>query len=199
MGENGGSVRHETRAGWDAGSDSVTSSSMSRRSPARRWAGDGDRDLGAAEADAGRRQGQQDECGEQPERTARRLPAAGATRNTAPRRIRRGEVLAIDGGGIRGLIPALVLAEIERRTERRIADLVDTIAGTSTGGILACALGKPDPLPAAEIASLYVEEGPKIFDRSLLKQITSLGGYLDERYDSEGSCARSSATSATRR
>src|SRR5918998_1403436 len=96
------------------------------------------------------------------------------------------KVLAIDGGGIRGLIPALVLAEIERRTERRIADLVDMIAGTSTGGILACALGKPDPLPAAEIASLYVEEGPKIFDRSLLKQITSLGGYLDERYEAKG-------------
>ena len=96
------------------------------------------------------------------------------------------KVLSIDGGGIRGLIPALVLAEIEARTERRIADLVDMIAGTSTGGILACALGKPDPLPAAEIASLYVEEGPKIFDRSLLKQITSLGGYLDERYSSRG-------------
>ena len=96
------------------------------------------------------------------------------------------KVLAIDGGGIRGLIPALVLAEIERRTERRIADLVDMIAGTSTGGILACALGKPDPLPAAEIAELYVEEGPKIFDRSLLKQITSLGGYLDERYSDSG-------------
>jgi uncharacterized protein len=96
------------------------------------------------------------------------------------------KVLSIDGGGIRGLIPALVLAEIESRTGRRIAELVDMIAGTSTGGILACALGKPDPLPAAEIASLYVEEGPKIFDRSLLKQITSLGGYLDERYSSSG-------------
>src|SRR5829696_799347 len=96
------------------------------------------------------------------------------------------KVLSIDGGGIRGLIPALVLAEIEHRTSRRIAQLVDMIAGTSTGGILACALGKPDPLPAAEIASLYVEEGPRIFDRSLLKQITSLGGYLDERYSSGG-------------
>ena len=96
------------------------------------------------------------------------------------------KVLSIDGGGIRGLIPALVLAEIEQRTSRRIAELVDMIAGTSTGGILACALGKPDPLPAAEIASLYVEEGPRIFDRSLLKQITSLGGYLDERYSSSG-------------
>src|SRR5688500_19273198 len=96
------------------------------------------------------------------------------------------KVLSIDGGGIRGLIPALVLAEIEERTSRRIAELVDMIAGTSTGGILACALGKPDPLPAAEVAALYVEEGPKIFDRSLLKQITSLGGYLDERYSDTG-------------
>jgi predicted acylesterase/phospholipase RssA len=95
-------------------------------------------------------------------------------------------VLAIDGGGIRGLIPALVLAEIERRTGRRIAQLFDLIAGTSTGGILACALGRPDPLPAAEVAGLYEEEGPKIFDRSLIKRITSADGYLDERYDDTG-------------
>ncbi|HEX4691493.1 MAG TPA: patatin-like phospholipase family protein [Solirubrobacteraceae bacterium] len=95
-------------------------------------------------------------------------------------------VLAIDGGGIRGLIPALVLAEIERRTGRRIAQIVDLIAGTSTGGILACALSRPDPLPASEIAGLYDREGPKIFDRSLLKTITSADGYLDERYDDKG-------------
>ena len=53
------------------------------------------------------------------------------------------KVLCIDGGGIRGLIPALVLAEIERRTGRRIAEMVDFVAGTSTGGILACALTRP--------------------------------------------------------
>ena len=96
------------------------------------------------------------------------------------------KVLAIDGGGIRGLIPALVLAEIELRTGRRIADMVDLIAGTSTGGILACALGKPDPLPAAEIAAIYEEEGPKIFSRSLLKKVASVGGLTDERYDDDG-------------
>src|SRR6476661_4637045 len=95
-------------------------------------------------------------------------------------------ILAIDGGGIRGLIPALVLAEIEQRTGRRIATLVDRIAGTSTGGILACALAKPDPLPASEIAGIYEVEGPKIFDRSLLKTITSGDGFLDERYDDKG-------------
>ena len=43
------------------------------------------------------------------------------------------------------------------------------------------------PAPGAEIATIYEEEGPKIFDRSLLKRITSLGGYIDERYESKGS------------
>jgi predicted acylesterase/phospholipase RssA len=96
------------------------------------------------------------------------------------------KVLAIDGGGIRGLIPALVLAEIERRTERRIADLVDLIAGTSTGGIIACGLARPSPMPASDIARIYEDEGPDIFSRSLLKRITSVEGFLDERYSSKG-------------
>ncbi len=97
-------------------------------------------------------------------------------------------ILSIDGGGIRGLIPATVLAEIEKRSGRRIADLFDVIAGTSTGGILACALASPGDdgqplLSAAELIDLYVEDGPKIFDRSLIKRITSVGGWVDERYD----------------
>jgi len=96
------------------------------------------------------------------------------------------KALAIDGGGIRGLIPALVLAEIERRTGRHMASMVDLIAGTSTGGIIACGLAKPDPLSANEIAAIYEIDGPKIFDRSALKVITSANGYLDERYDSDG-------------
>ena len=101
------------------------------------------------------------------------------------------KVLCIDGGGIRGLIPALVLAEIERRTGRRIADMVDVVAGTSTGGILACALCRPgdDGRPrfsADEIADIYVEEGPRIFSRSLIKRAVSADGWLDERYDDDG-------------
>jgi patatin-like phospholipase/acyl hydrolase len=92
-------------------------------------------------------------------------------------------ILSIDGGGIRGLIPALVLAEIETRTGRPIASLFDLVAGTSTGAIIACALTRPEPMPAAEVAAIYEDEGPLIFDASLLKQITSLGGVIDERYD----------------
>src|SRR5215203_4325902 len=101
------------------------------------------------------------------------------------------KVLCIDGGGIRGLIPALVLAEIERRTGRRTAEMVDFVAGTSTGGILACALTRPgaDGAPlfsAEEIAEIYVEEGPRIFRRSLLKRIFSVEGWIDERYEDDG-------------
>jgi uncharacterized protein len=49
-------------------------------------------------------------------------------------------ILSIDGGGIRGIIPAMVLAWLERHTGKPAASLFDLIAGTSTGGILA-----PDP------------------------------------------------------
>jgi len=91
-------------------------------------------------------------------------------------------VLSIDGGGIRGLIPALVLAEIEKRSDRRIFELFDLIAGTSTGGILACALCAPDPLPAEQLVGLYEDEGPAIFDRSVWQRIRSADGLLDEKY-----------------
>jgi uncharacterized protein len=101
------------------------------------------------------------------------------------------KVLCIDGGGIRGLIPALVLSEIERRTGRRTAELVDLVAGTSTGGILACALTRPGPdgrplYSADELAAIYIDEGPNIFHRSLLKRIFSVEGLVDERYDDAG-------------
>src|SRR5258708_39464588 len=55
----------------------------------------------------------------------------------------RFRMLSIDGGGIRGLIPALVLDAIEQTTKKRIHELFDVIAGTSTGGILAAALSCP--------------------------------------------------------
>jgi patatin-like phospholipase/acyl hydrolase len=92
-------------------------------------------------------------------------------------------VLSIDGGGIRGLIPALVLTEIEKRSGKQVWELFDLIAGTSTGGILACALCAPDPLPAEQLVALYEEEGPTIFDRSLFQRIRSAEGLLDEKYD----------------
>jgi patatin-like phospholipase/acyl hydrolase len=101
------------------------------------------------------------------------------------------KVLCIDGGGIRGLIPARVLQEIERRTGRRTADMVDLIAGTSTGGLLACGLTRPGPggrpmYTAKQLAQVYVIDGPTIFSRSLGKRIASAGGLTDEKYDDAG-------------
>jgi patatin-like phospholipase/acyl hydrolase len=100
-------------------------------------------------------------------------------------------VLAIDGGGIRGIIPATVLADLELRAGRPVAELFDLIAGTSTGGILALALTAPgeDGRPrfrAHELPGLYAQEGPEIFHRSVFHRIRSGGGTLDERYPSDG-------------
>src|SRR3989442_4572018 len=76
-------------------------------------------------------------------------------------------ILSIDGGGIRGIIPAMVLAELERKTGRPICNLFDLIAGTSTGGVLALALTKPDAagkpaVSAARLIELSELEGDTI-------------------------------------
>tara|TARA_R110000787_G_scaffold36424_2_gene92990 strand:- start:920 stop:1909 length:990 start_codon:yes stop_codon:yes gene_type:complete len=70
-------------------------------------------------------------------------------------------ILAIDGGGIKGVLPAAFLAAIEDVTGKRIVDHFDLIAGTSTGGIIALGLGLG--LPAADILSFYRERGPSVF------------------------------------
>jgi uncharacterized protein len=78
------------------------------------------------------------------------------------------KILSIDGGGIRGIIPAIILASIEKRTEKPISQLFDLIAGTSTGGILALGLTKPDPdgkpeFSAQRLCELYERDIPDIF------------------------------------
>ncbi|MCP4605874.1 MAG: patatin [Proteobacteria bacterium] len=100
-------------------------------------------------------------------------------------------ILSIDGGGIRGLIPAMVLTEIEKQIGRQIAKTFDLIAGTSTGGILALGLckdngqGKPS-FSSEKLASLYRERGNEIFSRSLWKGLSSVGGITDEKYSHQG-------------
>lgn len=72
-------------------------------------------------------------------------------------------LLSIDGGGVRGLLPALVLTELEKRflNGAPIGNQFDMIVGTSTGGIIALGLGQG--LTASEIANLYLERGERIF------------------------------------
>lgn len=70
-------------------------------------------------------------------------------------------ILAIEGGGILGAFAAGALAEIERKTKRRIVDHFDLIAGTSTGGIIA--IGLAMGIPAARISEFYINHGRDIF------------------------------------
>jgi uncharacterized protein len=70
-------------------------------------------------------------------------------------------VLAIDGGGIRGYIPSLVLAEIERRAQRPAATLFDLVVGTSTGGIIGMGLAVGQS--AETLSEFYPRYGRRIF------------------------------------
>jgi predicted acylesterase/phospholipase RssA len=101
------------------------------------------------------------------------------------------KILSIDGGGIRGLIPALILAAIEEKTGTAIADCFDLIAGTSTGGILALGFAKDDgngrpQYSARDLADIYQSRGREIFSRSLWKGVSSVGGLTDELYTHKG-------------
>ncbi|KAK9109771.1 hypothetical protein Sjap_017831 [Stephania japonica] len=85
-------------------------------------------------------------------------------------------VLSIDGGGVRGIIPGIMLGYLESKLQEldgkdaRIADYFDFIAGTSTGGLVTTLLSAPDkdnrPLYAAkDITQFYLTHCPHIFPR----------------------------------
>lgn len=90
-------------------------------------------------------------------------------------------ILSIDGGGIRGIIPARILQRIEEATGKPARDLFHLIAGTSTGGIIGCGLlsGKT----ARQMGDLYAAEGGDIFRRSLWDRVSALGGLSKPDYD----------------
>jgi patatin-like phospholipase/acyl hydrolase len=106
----------------------------------------------------------------------------------------RFRILSIDGGGIRGLIAARVIARLEElisaeaEEERRLADCFQMFAGTSTGGLLALGLTVPDPadptrprLSGSDLVDLYLNEGPRIFGDTLHK-LLSLGGWIAPKH-----------------
>lgn len=73
----------------------------------------------------------------------------------------RFQVLAFDGGGVRGIFTAALLAGLEEDLGRPVSQHFDLIVGTSTGGIIALALGAG--LTPAEILDFYVSEKDRIF------------------------------------
>ncbi|MDP8240424.1 MAG: patatin-like phospholipase family protein [Candidatus Hatepunaea meridiana] len=101
------------------------------------------------------------------------------------------KILSIDGGGIRGIIPAVILSEIEKRTGKRVSELFNLIAGTSSGGIIALALVKPDEdakpqFEASELITLFEKNGERIFSQSFKQKIQPFSRYTEVKYLSEG-------------
>ncbi|XP_020685226.1 patatin-like protein 2 [Dendrobium catenatum] len=86
-------------------------------------------------------------------------------------------VLSIDGGGVRGIIPGIILAFLESKLqeldgeEARLADYFDVIAGTSTGGLVTTMLTAPNksnrPMYSAkDIKDFFLKQSPKIFPQN---------------------------------
>lgn len=103
-------------------------------------------------------------------------------------------VLSIDGGGIRGILPGIVLSYLEQKIieitdepDKRISDYFDLVAGTSTGGILACCLLKPNgserpQYSANDAVDLYIKFGNKIFDLSFFQKIFNPRSFFEYKY-----------------
>jgi hypothetical protein len=92
-------------------------------------------------------------------------------------------ILSIDGGGIRGILPARVLQALERLAGKPVTEMFDLIAGTSTGGIIGC--GLVAGVPIGQLADLYVQHGGEIFDRSLWRTVTTLNNLSGPKYSAD--------------
>lgn len=98
-------------------------------------------------------------------------------------------ILSIDGGGMKGTFAAAFLDELQSSLDQPVASYFDLIAGTSTGGIIALALGLG--LTTSEILGLYQNQGSKIFPASKIPwwlrrttkyKPTGLRAALEERF-----------------
>ncbi len=103
-------------------------------------------------------------------------------------------ILAIDGGGVRGIIPAVVLSYLEQKIQQlsdnkkaRLVDYFDLFSGTSTGGLIVAGLLMPDKngrpkYSAANIVDMYLDSAKIIFQSSFIDNIKSVSGLLDVKY-----------------
>ncbi|OGO91803.1 MAG: hypothetical protein A2Y17_13680 [Clostridiales bacterium GWF2_38_85] len=105
-------------------------------------------------------------------------------------------VLCIDGGGINGLVTAVVLSQLENyliqfsgNKNARLCDYFDFFAGTSAGGILCgtylCPDSKNDKRPkfsAKDVVDIYIKIGKSIFKNSFLRNLYTFNGLFCAKY-----------------
>ncbi|TAE71452.1 MAG: patatin [Bacteroidetes bacterium] len=108
----------------------------------------------------------------------------------------RFRILSLDGGGIRGIIPAQILVRLEEKLQKKtnnptakLSDFFDMITGTSTGGILACMYLAPrkedatkSVYSANDVVNFYLKYGGEIFSIPTYHKIRTLSGLTDEKY-----------------
>lgn len=93
--------------------------------------------------------------------------------------IRKNAAIAIDGGGIRGVIAAKALTMLEAELGKPVHTVFRLCAGTSTGSILAAGIASGADTEA--LLKLYVDLGPRLFRKSLLSRLWPLRGYRYSR------------------
>lgn len=111
-------------------------------------------------------------------------------------------ILSIDGGGIRGIIPAMVLKHIQERVKERLtregqghdfhlSSVFDLMAGTSTGGIISLGLTTPGEnnkplLDIEDLVQLYKNDGPLMFQKRAFWSIFGITHLFDYKYNPGG-------------
>ena len=99
--------------------------------------------------------------------------------------------LALEGGGVRGIVTLRLAAEIEKRTGKCATDIFTRFSGASIGFFNCLALNYPNefnrPKYSARAAmGLFEEAMPQIFNRTVLRTILSANGLLYSKYPADG-------------
>lgn len=98
------------------------------------------------------------------------------------------KILSVDGGGVKGVISARIIQELEHRTKKHASELFDIAAGTSTGGIIILGLATPNQkgVPkyyGKDILNLYLKHAANIFKKSILRKFITGFGIWGAKYD----------------
>ncbi len=88
-------------------------------------------------------------------------------------------ILAIDGGGVRGVIPARIMQRVEQLRPNTVGS-ANLLAGTSSGSITALALASA--MTPAALVDYFVVQSPKIFSTNFVSQLSDGAGLLADRY-----------------
>lgn len=113
---------------------------------------------------------------------------SNSTFHTPPLRV----ILSTDGGGARGIIPAVLVEKLEQEFGSHLSQHIDLFAGTSTGGLISLGLVAPNAegkplLYGKDIVKIYgPENGARIFERSLWYKTKTLWGLAGSKYPATG-------------